>query len=82
MDEPYIFVTGLQSVMSQLVQIRADLVRGSGRVVDVSTDTYRFDSGEGMDRLLSDVRAGRIDEIRVSEPKWGARRLVINYFGE
>ncbi|WP_157766721.1 hypothetical protein [Caballeronia sordidicola] len=68
--------------MSQLVRIRADLVKGSGRVVDVSTEGYRCDSVEGMDRLLSDVRARRIDEIRVSEPQWGARRLVINYFGE
>jgi hypothetical protein len=81
MDEPYIFVTGVQSVMSQLVQIRSDLVRGAGGGVHVTTHTYRCDSVEGMDRLLSDVRARRIDEIRVSESQWGARRLVINYFG-
>ena len=81
MDEPYIFVTGVHSVMSQLVQIRADLVRGSGGGIHVATDSYRCDSVEGMDRLLSDVRARRIDEIKISESQWGARRLVINYFG-
>lgn len=81
MDKPYIFVTGMRSVMSQLVQIRADFVRGSGTEVHVATDLYRCDSVEGMDRLLSDVRARRIDEIRISESQWGARRLVINYFG-
>jgi hypothetical protein len=81
MDKPYIFVTGMRSVMSQLVQIRADFVRGSGTEVHVATDSYRCDSVEGMDRLLSDVRARRIDEIRISESQWGARRLVINYFG-
>jgi hypothetical protein len=81
MDEPYIFVTGVRSVMSQLVQIRADLARGSGTGTYVATDKYRCDSVEGMDRLLSDVRARRIDEFKVSESQWGARRLVINYFG-
>jgi hypothetical protein len=81
MDEPYIFVTGVQSIMSQLVQIRANYMKGSGNGVHVATDTYRCDSIEAMDRLLSDVRAGRIDAIEVSEPQWGARRLVINYFG-
>jgi hypothetical protein len=80
-DEPYIFVTGVRSVMSQLVQIRADLVRGSGSGTHVATDMYRCDSVAGMDRLLSDVRARRINEIKVSESQWGARRLVINYFG-
>jgi hypothetical protein len=80
-DEPYIFVTGVQSVMSQLVQIRADLARGTGGRVHVATHAYHCDSVEGMDRLLSDVRARRISEIRISESQWGVRRLVINYFG-
>ena len=81
MGEPYLFVAGVHSVMSQLVQIRANYMKGSGSDVHVATDTYRCDSIEAMDRLLSDIRARRIDAIDVSERQWGARRLVINYFG-
>jgi hypothetical protein len=80
MDESYIFVTGLRSVMSQLSRIRADLAHSSGSSARVATKTYRCDTVEGLDRVLSDVRARRIDEIRITDSQLGARRLVINYF--
>jgi hypothetical protein len=81
MDEPYIFAIGLHSVMSQLVRVRADRVRGLDGDVRIATATYRWGSVEGMDRRLTVVRAGRADVVQVSESQWGTRRLVINYFG-
>lgn len=81
MDDQYIFVTGLQSAMSQLARIRADMANRSGRDVHVETQAYRCDTVEGLDRLLSDIRARRVDEVRITDSLWGARRVVINYFG-
>ena len=82
MDESYIFVTGLHSVMSQLNRIRAELAAHSSRSgARVATKTYLCDTVEGLDRVLSDIRARRIDEIEIRDSQLGARRLVINYFG-
>ena len=81
MDEPYIFVTGLQSAMSQLARIRDDFTSRSCRGVHVATKAYRCDTIEGLDRLLSDMSARRIEEVRITVAQLGARRLVINYFG-
>ncbi|WP_370469616.1 hypothetical protein [Caballeronia sp. SBC2] len=53
----------------------------SGRDVHVETRAYRCDTVEGLDRLLSDIRARRVDEVRITDSLWGARRVVINYFG-
>lgn len=80
MDEPYVFVTGLHSAMSQLSRVRADLVSKAGKRVQVETQTYRCDTVAGLDRLLSDIRARRIGEVTITDSKLGARRLVINYF--
>ena len=81
MGELYIFVTGLHSAMSQLARIRAEMASRSGRGVHVATQAYQCDTVEGLDRLLSDIRARRIDEFRITDSRLGARRLVINYFG-
>jgi hypothetical protein len=81
MNEPYIFVSGVRSTMSQLIRIRAGLASGAGSSTYVATETYSCDTIEGLDRVLSDIRARRIDEIRITEPRLGKRRLVINYFG-
>ncbi|MGX7002301.1 hypothetical protein [Caballeronia sp. KNU42] len=81
MNEPYVFVTGLHSVMSQLSRVRADLVSKAGKDIQVDTHAYRCDTVAGLDRLLTDIRARRIREIRITDSKLGARRLVINYFG-
>jgi hypothetical protein len=79
MDEPYIFVASLHSVMSQLIRVRADLARQSGSGARVDAREYRCDTVEGLDQLLSDIRARRIDEVRITDAQLGARRLVINF---
>lgn len=81
MDEPYICIASLHSVMSQLIRVRADLARhcGSGARVDVRE--HHCDTVERLDQLLSDIRARRIDEVRITDAQLGARRLVINFFG-
>jgi hypothetical protein len=81
MEEPYIFVTALRLAMSQLARIRTDLASRSSRDAHVATESYRCDTVEELDRLLSDIRARRIDEVRITDSRLGARRLVINYFG-
>ena len=81
MDEAYIFIASLHSVMSQLIRVRADLARHSGSGARVEAQEYRCDTVEGLDQLLSDIRARRIDEVRITDAQLGARRLVINVFG-
>jgi hypothetical protein len=81
MSEAYVFLSGVRSAMSQLIRIRAELASSSGGGARVTTETYSCDTIEGLDRVLSDIRARRIDEVRITEPRLGARRLVINYFG-
>jgi hypothetical protein len=81
MDEPYIYIASLHSVMSQLIRVRADLARHSGSGARVDAQAYRCDTVEGLDRLLSDIRARRISEVRITDSQWGSRRLVINFCG-
>ena len=81
MDEHVLFVTCARAVMSELAGIRADLIRGSGKALHIATAHYRSDTVEGIDQLMRDIRAGRIDEVNITETQRGARRVVINYFG-
>jgi hypothetical protein len=81
MEEPYIYIASLHSVMSQLIRVRAELARNSGSGIRVDAQEYRCDTVEGLDQLLSDIRARRIDEIGITDGQLGARRLVINFSG-
>jgi hypothetical protein len=67
MDVHYLFVTCARSVMSQLVGIRADVIRGYGRAIHVATAHHRSDTVEGIDQLMRDIRACRIEEVNITE---------------
>ena len=81
MDEPYIYIASLHSVIAQLIRVRADLARHSGSGARVDAQEYRCDTVERLDQVLRDIRARRINELRITDSDLGARRLVINFFG-
>ena len=77
---PMISFTSPQSILSQLSLIRADLARHPLSVWHIETSHYRSSKAEDIERLMKDIRAGRIEEFWIDEGRWGTRRIFINYF--
>ena len=69
------------TILSELAQIRADLIDRPLSVCHIETRDYCCDRVEGIDRLMRDIRAKRVSEFRIDEDRWGDRRIIINYFG-
>jgi hypothetical protein len=77
---PMLSFASPQSILPQLSLIRADLARHPLSVCHIQTSHYTSSKAEDIERLMKDIRAGRVEEFRIDEARWGARRIFINYF--
>ena len=79
-DAPPLSFASPDAILSQLAVIRADLVHLPLSVCHIETGDYSVNKAEGIDRLMRDIRAGRVEAFTINEGRWGARRIVINHF--
>ena len=81
---PVLCFASPEATLSQLAIIRADLVKSPVSVCYVETAEYSSSGSsvvKGIDRLMRDIGARRVEEFEIDEARWGPRRIVINYFG-
>lgn len=79
-DQMVLSFASPEAILSQLSLVRADLVRNPLSVCHIETNSYCSGEAEDIDRLMRDIRAGRVEEFRIDESRWGARRIILNYF--